>query len=190
MRRDGRCTRDHDHLGRPNPELVQQVLHSQWKLAGIDVRIRNQPARVFFGDTVSRRRFPAMAMFAWISGPESVPRSTLHSEEVPTAENGWAGQNYGGYRNAEVDALIEAIEVELDESKRRLLWHRLQAIYADDLPALPLFFRPTHSCCRHGWRASFPPATSIRARYGSRTGRSPSDRSDRHVLLSAFQRHR
>jgi peptide/nickel transport system substrate-binding protein len=121
-------------------ELVQQVLHSQWKQLGIDVRIRNQPARVFFGDTVSRRRFSAMAMFAWISGPESVPRTTLHSKEVPTAENGWAGQNYGGYRNAEVDALIEAIEVELDESKRRLLWHRLQAIYADELPALPLLF--------------------------------------------------
>jgi peptide/nickel transport system substrate-binding protein len=122
-------------------ELVQQVLQSQWKRAGIDVHIRNQPARVFFGDTVSRRRFSAMAMFAWISAPESVPRTTLHSNEVPTAENGWAGQNYGGFRNAEVDALIDAIEVELDEGKRRTLWHRLQAIYAEELPALPLFFR-------------------------------------------------
>ena len=122
-------------------ELIQQVLQSQWKRAGIDVRIRNQPARVFFGDTVSRRQFPGMAMFAWISGPESVPRTTLHSREIPAADNGWAGQNYGGYRNAEVDALIEAIEVELDVGKRRTLWHRLQAIYADELPALPLFFR-------------------------------------------------
>ena len=122
-------------------EMVQQVLQSQWKRAGIDARIRNQPARVFFGDTVSRRRFPAMAMFAWISGPESVPRSTLHSREIPTPDNGWAGQNYGGYRNPEVDALIEAIEVELDEGKRRALWRRLQTIYADELPALPLFFR-------------------------------------------------
>jgi peptide/nickel transport system substrate-binding protein len=82
-----------------------------------------------------------MAMFAWISAPESVPRTTLHSNEVPTAENGWAGQNYGGFRNAEVDALIDAIEVELDEGDRRTLWHKLQAIYAEELPALPLFFR-------------------------------------------------
>jgi peptide/nickel transport system substrate-binding protein len=122
-------------------ELVQQVLQSQWKRAGIDVRIRNQPARVFFGDTVSRRRFSAMAMFAWISAPESVPRSTLYSNEIPTSENGWAGQNYAGFRSAEVDALIDAIEVELDEGKRRGLWHRLQALYAEELPALPLFFR-------------------------------------------------
>jgi peptide/nickel transport system substrate-binding protein len=122
-------------------ELVQQVLQSQWNRAGIDVRIRNQPARVFFGDTVSHRRFSALAMFAWISAPESVPRTTLYSNEIPTMANGWAGQNYTGFRSAEVDALIDAIEVELDEGKRRALWHQLQAIYAEELPALPLFFR-------------------------------------------------
>ncbi|HYN37915.1 MAG TPA: peptide ABC transporter substrate-binding protein, partial [Rhodospirillales bacterium] len=122
-------------------EAVQQVLQTQWKAAGIDVRIRNQPARVFFGETVSRRRFPAMAMFAWFSAPESVPRTTLHSSEIPTEANGWSGQNYTGFRNPEMDATIEAIETELDESKRRVLWARLQAIYASELPALPLWFR-------------------------------------------------
>ena len=37
-------------------ELVEQVLQSQWKRLGIDIRIRNEPARVFFGETVSRRK--------------------------------------------------------------------------------------------------------------------------------------
>ena len=60
-----------------------------------------------------------MAMFAWISAPENVPRTTLHSEEIPTEANGWAGQNYTGYRNPEMDELIDAIEVELDRDKRR-----------------------------------------------------------------------
>ncbi|HEX9808046.1 MAG TPA: peptide ABC transporter substrate-binding protein, partial [Alphaproteobacteria bacterium] len=45
-------------------ELVQQVLQSQWREAGIGIRIRNEPARVFFGETVTKRRFTAMAMFA------------------------------------------------------------------------------------------------------------------------------
>lgn len=122
-------------------EAVQQVLQSQWKSVGVDARIRNQPARVFFGETVSRRRFTAMAMFAWFSAPESVPRTTLHSSEIPTEANGWSGQNYTGFRNAEMDATIEAIEVELDAGKRRLLWARLQDLYAEQLPALPLWFR-------------------------------------------------
>ena len=80
-----------------------------------------------------------MAMFAWISSPENVPRSTLHSEEIPTEANGWAGQNSTGYKNPEMDELIDAIEIELDREKRRAMWHRLQQIYAEDLPAIPLY---------------------------------------------------
>lgn len=127
--------------GNRSRELVQQVLVSQWKAAGIDVRIRNEPARILFGQSLSQRRFPAMAMFAWISAPESVPRTILYSDQIPTAENNWAGQNYGGYVNKEVDRLIDAIEVELDRDRRAALWVRLQQLYAEDLPALPLFFR-------------------------------------------------
>lgn len=127
--------------GNKNREQVQQVLQSQWRQLGIDIRIRNEPARVFFGETVTKRKFPAMALFAWLAAPENVPRSTLHSKEIPTPENNWAGQNYTGYRNTEVDALIDAIEIELDRDKRKALWSRLQAIYAEELPALPLYFR-------------------------------------------------
>lgn len=127
--------------GNRTRELVQQVLQSQWRQAGIDVRIRNEPARVFFAETVSQRRFEAMAMFAWISAPENVPRSTLHCEEIPSADNAWAGQNYTGYCNPEMDALIDAIEIELDEDEREAMWHELQRIYATDLPVLPLYFR-------------------------------------------------
>jgi peptide/nickel transport system substrate-binding protein len=127
--------------GNRSRELVQQVMQSQWRQLGVEVTIRNEPARVFFGQTVNQRRFSALAMFAWISAPESVPRSTLHSEEIPSEANAWSGQNYGGYRNAEVDALLDAIEVELDREHRGELWRRLQRIYARELPALPLFYR-------------------------------------------------
>ncbi len=82
-----------------------------------------------------------MAMYAWLSAPESVPRSTLHSSEIPTEANNWRGQNYPGYVNPEVDRLIEAIEVELDRDTRKTLWRRLQHIYAEDLPVIPLYFR-------------------------------------------------
>ncbi len=143
----------HDAEGRPltleimttagnrSRELVQQVLQSQWRKLGIDVRIRNEPARVFFGQTVTERRFRAMAMFAWISAPEAVPRTTLHSTHIPKPGNNYAGQNYTGFVNAEVDDLIDRIEVELDRDVRRTLWRRLQEIYATELPVIPLYFR-------------------------------------------------
>jgi peptide/nickel transport system substrate-binding protein len=127
--------------GNRTRELVAQVLQSQWQRLGIDVRIRTQPARVVFGETLTKRQFDGMVMYAWISSPENVPRTTLHSEEIPTAENGWSGQNHPGFRNPEMDQLLEAIEVELDREKRAKMWHRLQEIYAEELPALPLYFR-------------------------------------------------
>jgi len=122
-------------------ELVQQVLQSQWRASGIDVRIRNEAPRIFFGETTRKRQYEAMAMFAWVSAPEPVPRTVLHSSEISTPENNFAGQNYTGYANPEMDELIEAIELELDEAARMDLWKRVQQIYARDLPVLPLYFR-------------------------------------------------
>ncbi|TCZ59936.1 peptide ABC transporter substrate-binding protein [Roseicella aquatilis] len=122
-------------------EAVQQVIQGMWRGAGIEARIRNEPPRVLFAETLSKRRFQGAALFAWISSPENVPRSTLHSEEIPTEARNWSGQNYPGYRNPEMDALLEAIPQELDRPKRLALWSRLQAITAEDLPALPLWFR-------------------------------------------------
>lgn len=122
-------------------ESVQQVLQSHWRAVGVDVRIRNQPARVFFGETVRKRAFAGLALFAWYSAPENLPRTILHSSHIPATANNFAGQNYAGYASAEMDSLIDAIQTELDRDKRRALWKRLQALYAEDLPALPLFFR-------------------------------------------------
>ncbi len=121
--------------------LAQQALQSDWAKLGIQASIRNQPARVFFGDTVTKRAFDGLAMYAWLSAPENPPRTTLHSTMIPNEANNWAGQNYPGYANPDMDSLIDRIEVELDREKRLALWAELQALYAADLPVLPLYFR-------------------------------------------------
>jgi peptide/nickel transport system substrate-binding protein len=126
--------------GNHTRELVEQVLQSQWRKLGIDIRIKNEPARVLFGQTVPHRSFD-MAMYAWISAPENVPRSILHSSEIPSAANGFAGQNAAGYKNPEMDRIIDALEIELDPQKRKALWAEAQRLYATDLPSLPLYFR-------------------------------------------------
>ncbi|HVI52504.1 MAG TPA: peptide ABC transporter substrate-binding protein [Candidatus Sulfotelmatobacter sp.] len=127
--------------GLRNREVTELVAQQSWKRLGVESTIRNQPARTFFGESVLRHNFPSTAMFAWMSAPESVPRTTLRSDMVPTALNNYAGQNVGAYHNPKMDALIDAIETELDRDKRRELWKQLQALYAEDLPDLPLTFR-------------------------------------------------
>ncbi len=127
--------------GNRTRELVQQVLQSQWRMLGIDVRIKNQPARVFFGETLTERTYTGLGMYAWISSPESVPRTTLHSAYIPDKANGYSGQNYMGFKYPEIDDLLDRIEVELDPEKRRPLWRRLQEIYIEEIPVIPLYFR-------------------------------------------------
>jgi len=122
-------------------ELVQQVLQSQWKQLGIAVRIQNKPPRVLFGGSLRERDYGDMALFAWIAAPGSVPRTTLHSDDIPSPENGFSGQNYTGYSNPLMDDLIDRIERTLDEPARNQLWHELQRLYMTDLPVLPLYWR-------------------------------------------------
>jgi peptide/nickel transport system substrate-binding protein len=126
--------------GNRSRELVEQVLQSQWRKIGVDIRIHNEPARVLFGETIPHRKFE-LAMYAWSSAPENEPRSIFHSTEIPSADNAYAGQNAVGYDNPEMDRIIDTLETELDLAKRQALWAEAQVLYATDLPSVPLYFR-------------------------------------------------
>jgi peptide/nickel transport system substrate-binding protein len=121
-------------------ELVAQVIQSQLRQVGIEVRINAEPPRVFF-EAMNRRSYGGLGMYAWVQRPQGVPRSSLHSKEIPTAENGWSGQNYSGYANPQMDKALDDAERELDFDRRRAYFAEIQRLAADDLPALPLFFR-------------------------------------------------
>jgi peptide/nickel transport system substrate-binding protein len=122
-------------------ELVQQVLQNQWKAACVEITIRNEPPRTLFGQTLKQRQYAGMVMYGWSSQVTEGPRRTLHSTQIPTAANNWGGSNTIAFSNPRMDALIEQAEAELAPSKERALWAEMQKIYAEQLPALPLFFR-------------------------------------------------
>lgn len=122
-------------------ELTEQVLQSQWKAAGIEATIKNEPARTLFGETLKKRAFSGMVMYAWSSGIGTSPRQTLSSDQIPDTANGYGGSNYVAFRNAQMDADIAKMETEIDPAKRKPIWAEMQRIYAEQLPILPLFFR-------------------------------------------------
>jgi len=127
--------------GNKSRETIQQALQSDWKKLGIDVKIENQPPRVLFGDTLRERKFTGGVMYAWMSAPKSIPKTTLHSSMIPSGANNHAGQNYAGYTNKNVDKIIENLETVCEPKANQALWNKLQGIYADEVPALPLYYR-------------------------------------------------
>jgi peptide/nickel transport system substrate-binding protein len=127
--------------GNKTRELVQVYLQNKWKQIGIEVIIKNEPARVFFGDTMTHRKFSGLAMFAWVSSPESNPRSTFSSTAIPTLKNGWSGQNFMGWKNASVDQALDQLNLEFNPKKRFELIGNTLKYYTEEVPALPLFYR-------------------------------------------------
>lgn len=149
MGSDGYRTKDGKKLsftfrttaGNKTRELVQVYLQEQWKQVGVEVQIKNEPARVFFDSTTRKRKFEAMAMFAWVSNPEQNPISTFHTKNIPNQKNGFSGQNYMGWKNAQVDKLTDELEGEFNPKKRIEIMAQIQKYYTEDVPVIPLFYR-------------------------------------------------
>ncbi|MBC7742213.1 MAG: peptide ABC transporter substrate-binding protein [Bdellovibrionaceae bacterium] len=127
--------------GNKTRELVQVYLQNKWKQVGIEVVSRNEPARVFFGETTKKRKFDSMALFAWISSPENNPKSTFTTNNIPTAKNGWSGQNSMGWSNPKVDELLYSMDTVFEHAKRVEIIHKVLKYYTEDVPVLPLYYR-------------------------------------------------
>ncbi len=122
-------------------ELIQQVLQSQWKASCVEVVIKNEPPRTLFGETLKKRSFNGLVQYGWSSSVGSSPRRTLHSAQIPTAENNWGGANYIAFNNKQMDADIDRADSELDPVKQKAIWADMQKLYTQETYVLPLFFR-------------------------------------------------
>ncbi len=122
-------------------ELQEQVLQSNLKNACVEITLKNEPARTLFGETLKKRLYTGLEMYAWSSNVTESPLRTLGTSQIPTAANNYGGSNYTGFSDPKMDADIEVAETELDPAKQKLAWADMQRIYAEQLPVLPLFFR-------------------------------------------------
>lgn len=142
--------------GNKSRELVQQAIQENWAAIGVQAVIKNEPPRVLFGETLQKRKFDGGIMYAWLSAPENVPKTTLHSTMIPSEDNGYSGQNYVGFNNEEMDEMIDGLEVVCDAEPRNKYWRDMQSLHAEELPALPLYFRADVYIYPHGLKGLEP----------------------------------
>jgi len=141
-------------------ERTQQFFAEDLKKIGIAVKINNAPSAVVFADDYTQRasecKWTGMFEFAWVSnlqedgGLFQYRNLNTGAIMVPTKENNYQGQNIGGWRNDEFDRLTSQAVLEFDEAKRKQLFARAQEIWAEELPALPLYFRANPYVVRKG----------------------------------------
>ena len=121
-------------------EITEAYIQQNWKDIGVEIIIKNEPPRVFFGETVKKRKFPALAMFATTVFPEKTP-TQFHSRSIPNEANGWSGRNYMGWSNKKADKLVAGIESQMNGKKRFQAAQELQKLFSEELPCLSLFYR-------------------------------------------------
>ena len=123
-------------------EQLEQLIQSDLAKIGVELQIDNKPAKTFFGEFARHRKFPDMSFYAWISAPDGWSHTLWQDDYIPSEKNNWQGQNYPGWRNREVTELLKRVPSEMDADKRLQLMARVQELFVDELPAIPMYFRP------------------------------------------------
>ncbi len=125
-------------------EAASLIIQQNLKDVGINLQLEFVPGpEVLFKSgaegILAGRRFD-MALYAWVSGVD--PSHTLYlCDEIPTAENGYAGQNNPGYCNPEFDRAARQALNELDRERKRELDQAPELMYNQELPSFPLYQR-------------------------------------------------
>ncbi|MCP4166866.1 MAG: peptide ABC transporter substrate-binding protein [Chloroflexi bacterium] len=118
----------------PHSLLVNQAIASD--LARIGVRAITQPVSFtgLVSDFLVPRNFSA-ALVNWelIGDPDPYP--LWHSSQISPA-----GQNYSGWNNRQADIAMEQARITTDRDSRRDLYYEFQKLFAQDLPAILLYY--------------------------------------------------
>jgi peptide/nickel transport system substrate-binding protein len=128
---------------------LMAMVKDQLAQIGVELNVDVFPSATLFDIAASTpqalvsRQFD-IAEFAWVSGydPGSDALYNMHSGSIPSRTNGYAGGNYGDYKNPRNDQLLDQLQVSLDPSFRRTALLEAQTIWQSDLPVLPLVLRP------------------------------------------------
>lgn len=119
-------------------ERTQDLLIAQWRAVGIAVRKEN-PANFF--EVLGRRQFRHLGMFAWVLTPYTTGWDLWHSSRIPSEANRWQGANYYAWQHTENDRILDQAGREMSDARLTELMRRQQEIWAEELPAIPLWFR-------------------------------------------------
>lgn len=129
--------------GQPMRETIAQQVQAALEPLGMAIEIVRVREEEWFGSEQSpltRRTFDLIE-FAWAAGLEPDGQSVYTCGEIPTADNGWHGQNYSGWCNSAATAALLAAAQELRRDARVELYRIAQEQFTAELPALPLFSR-------------------------------------------------
>ena len=128
----------------PMRQQVSQILAQNLAECGIKANLDYHPASEWFANEPDGRLFGRLYDLgegAWISGSEP-PCGLYLSSELPNEANGWGGLNFTGFNDPAFDnACLAAMQSLPGEEAYAANHLEAEKIFAEQLPAVPLFLR-------------------------------------------------
>lgn len=111
--------------------------------AGLPLRVQSLPITQLFSPTgpLFRRQFQ-LAEFAWIATVEPHGAPLWSCSAIPSQDNGFSGNNFGGWCFDPAERALRAAVNTLDPRARAAAYLRQQRVWAQELPSIPLAQRP------------------------------------------------
>ncbi|MEB3198499.1 MAG: peptide ABC transporter substrate-binding protein [Candidatus Sericytochromatia bacterium] len=122
---------------KPARSLAAQIWRKQWQAAGIELTLEKWPPSVLLGSPHGRLVDGTfdLALLASMSRPDPDTSFRWRSDQIPPL-----GQNRARYRNARVDALLDAGLRTLRQRERAAIYREVARHLRLDLPVIPLLY--------------------------------------------------
>jgi peptide/nickel transport system substrate-binding protein len=105
-----------------------EIIQRRFKEVGVDVKLRIIEWATFLKEFINPGNFDA-TILGWTGGPEPDQYNLWHSSKTGPRQ-----LNFIGYKNAEVDELLEKGRRIFDQRQRKAYYDRFQEILADEQP--------------------------------------------------------
>ena len=135
-------------------QQVSTILVASLEQCGIKVDVQYLDSTVLYAEgpegVLFGRNFD-LAEFAMGSTGIEPPCNWYTTSAIPNGTNHWVGENVSGYSSPAFDAACQTSQQSLpDDDTHRAAYARAQAIFVEDLPIIPLYWRVKTAAARTG----------------------------------------
>lgn len=118
-----------------------RLIADQARAAGIVIQPRPVSAERIFGVLLNDGDFSAV-MAAFGGGVDPSVTGLLATDQIPTEDNGFSGQNVYRWSDPEADGLMRRSDRQVDDAARAATLGAAQEIVAREVPMIPLYQQP------------------------------------------------
>jgi peptide/nickel transport system substrate-binding protein len=123
--------------GSPTFVREMEIIHDTWNGIGLDMDAQTLPGNI---GNLNEYRTTFPDMYASSTGTQEVQLDIFSSAQIATAAKRWAGNNRGGWENAEFDRWWNAFNTTLDRRERNQQVVEMMKVVTAQVPGIMLYF--------------------------------------------------